>query len=33
MILGMLDHLGVEQPPLGVVGQAVEFVPRVYSEH
>jgi hypothetical protein len=27
MILGMLEHLGVELP-LGVVGLAVEFVPK-----
>jgi hypothetical protein len=30
MILGVLEHLGVELP-LGVVGLAVEFVPKVCS--
>ena len=28
MILGVLEHLGVE-PPLGIVRQAEEFVPKV----
>ena len=28
MILGVLEHLGVKLP-LGVVGMAVEFVPKV----
>ena len=32
MILGVLECLGVELP-LGVVGLAVEFVPKVCSEH
>ena len=32
MILGMLEHLGVELP-LGVVGLAVEFAPKVCSGH
>ena len=29
MILGVLEHLGVELP-LGVVGLAMEFVPHVF---
>jgi hypothetical protein len=29
MILGVLEHLGVE-PPLGAVGLAAEFVPKPY---
>jgi hypothetical protein len=32
MILGMLEHLGVELP-LGVVELAVEFIPKVCSGH
>ena len=32
MILGMLEHLGMELP-LGVVGLAVEFVPKVCLWH
>ena len=32
VVLGMLEHLGVELP-LGVVGLAVEFVPKVCSGH
>ena len=32
MILGLLEHLGVDLP-LGVVGLAVEFVPKVCSGH
>jgi hypothetical protein len=32
MILGVLEHLGVELP-LGVVGLAAEFMPKVSSGH
>ena len=32
MILGVLEHLGVELP-LGIVGLAVEFAPKVFSGH
>jgi hypothetical protein len=30
LILGVLEHLGIELP-VGVVGLAVEFVPKVCS--
>ena len=32
MVLGVLERLGVELP-LGVVGLAVEFMPKVCSGH
>ena len=32
LVLGVLEHLGVELP-LGVVGLAAEFVPKVCSGH